>query len=207
MTNEYVFNDRYNSIKYGLEQKSSYNYFRMYLQEPKPRNLKEFHKHLSEKISEKNPRKRVPSYQTIYDYSHKWCWNPRAEAYDKFMEQAEDEELRELYRTIRKDSLRNGRARLEYQNKLLHDLESNVEFTAKDKIYASARNSEAYHNEIASINSMYNEGKTVQELEADVRSDNRLDFPVKSVFDELRDLDKELESVYDDDGADKTGAD
>ena len=197
MTNQYQWNERYNNEKYGLEQKSSFNYFQMYLKEPKPRNLKEFHTKLSELLSE-NGRKKIPTYKSLCDYSHKWKWNKRAEAYDRYIENSEEEELKRLFKDIKRENLENSRDRLNYQNDLLDEIKTSDDLTTKDKAYASARNSEAYNNEIRSLTELYNEGKDVQEIEADVSTASVIEVDKKSVFEEIKELDAELESVYED---------
>ena len=205
MNTRYVWNERYENDKYGLEQKSSFKYFRMYLKEPKPRNLKEFHTKLSEKLSENGVRKR-PTYQTILDYSHKWKWNKRAEAYDNYMQNVEDTEMKELFKEIKRENMENARSRLNYQNQLLNEIKADTDLTTKDKAYASARNSEAYNNEIRSFTELYNDGKDVQEIEADVNTANSIEVKPKSVFDEINELDNELSEVYAD-NEDKQGQD
>ena len=197
MNTRYVWNERYENEKYGLEQKSSFNYFQMYLKEPKPRNLKEFHSKLSDILSA-NGRKKIPTYDTIRDYSHKWKWNKRAEAYDEYIQNAEDEELKSLFKEIKKENMQNTRNRLNYQNDLLTEIKTSEELTTKDKAYASARNSEAYNNEIRSLTELYNEGKEVQEIDADLSTSNIVEVQGKSVFEELKELDDELGAVYED---------
>ena len=204
MNNQYTWNERYRSDKYGLEQKSSYEYFREYLKESKPRNLKEFHDKLSDKLSADNPNKKIPTYKSIRDYSHKWKWNARAEAYDNYINNTEDEELKSLFKEIKRDSLNNSRERINYQNQLLEEIKANNTLDTKDKIYASARNSEAYNNEIRSINEVYNEGKEVKEIDADVSTSNVVEVESKSVFEEIKELDTELNSIYED-GKDTKG--
>ena len=203
MNTQYVWNERYENEKYGLEQKSSFKYFQEYLKEPKPRNLKEFHSKLSDKLSE-NGRKKIPTYKSLCDYSHKWKWNKRAEAYDSYIQNAEDEEMRELFKDIKRENMENARSRLNYQNQLLNDIKADEDLTTKDKAYASARNSEAYNNEIRSLTELYNEGKEVQEIEADVNTSNSIEVKPKSVFEELNELDNELSEVYAD-NEDKQG--
>ena len=197
MKEEYTWNERYNNDKYGLEQKSSFNYFQMYLKEPKPRNLKEFHGKLSDILSAKG-RKKIPTYDTIRDYSHKWKWNKRAEAYDQYIQNTEDEELKNLFKEIKKENMKNSKERLNYQNDLLNEIKTSDELTTKDKAYASARNSEAYNNEIRSLTELYNDGKEVQEIDADLSTSNFVEVKEKSIFEEIKDLDEELSEVYED---------
>lgn len=204
MSNNYTWNERYRSDKYGLEQKSSYNYFREYLKESKPRNLKEFHDKLSDKLSAENPNKKIPTYKSIRDYSHKWKWNKRAEAYDNYIDNTEDEELKSLFKEIKRNSLQNLKNRINYQNNMLVEIQNDNTLTAKDKIYASARNSEAYNNEIRSINEVYNEGKEIKEVDADVNTNSIVEVERKSVFEEIKELDTELNSIYED-GKDTEG--
>ena len=204
MSNNYTWNERYRSDKYGLEQKSSYNYFREYMKESKPRNLKEFHDKLSDKLSAENPNKKIPTYKSIRDYSHKWKWNKRAEAYDNYIDNTEDEDLKSLYKEIKRNSLQNLKNRINYQNNMLVEIQKDNTLTAKDKIYASARNSEAYNNEIRSINEVYNEGKEIKEVDADVNTNSIVEVERKSVFEEIKELDTELNSIYED-GKDTEG--
>lgn len=197
MKEQYTWNERYNNDKYGLEQKSSFNYFQMYLKEPKPRNLKEFHGKLSDILSA-NGRKKIPTYDTIRDYSHKWKWNKRAEAYDQYIQNTEDEELKNLFKEIKKENMKNSKERLNYQNDLLIEIKTSDELTTKDKAYASARNSEAYNNEIRSLTELYNDGKEVQEIDADLSTSNFVEVKEKSIFEEIKELDEELSEVYED---------
>ncbi len=197
MTDKDIWSERYTNDKYGLEQKSSFNYFQMYLKEPKPRNLKEFHTKLSEILSEKG-KKKIPTYKSLCDYSHKWKWNKRAEAYDSYIQNKDDEELKEIFKEIKKNNIQKTGLRLKYQNELLKKIQFDNELTIKDKIYASARNSEAYNNEIRSLTELYNDGKDIQEIEADLQTNSVLEVDPKSVFDEIQELDKELESIYED---------
>lgn len=197
MTDNDIWSERYTNDKYGLEQKSSFNYFQEYLKEPKPRNLKEFHKKLSEILSEKGKQK-LPTYKTLCDYSHKWKWNKRAEAYDSYIQNKDDEELKEKFKEIKKANIERTGLRLKLQDELLEQIQNDDELTTKDKIYASARNSEAYNNEIRSLTELYNDGKDIQEIEADLQTNSILEVEPKSVFDEIQELDKELESIYED---------
>ena len=154
----------------------------------------------------KNGLKKIPTYKTICDYSHKWKWNKRAEAYDQYIQNKEDEELKALFQDIKKENLNKARTRLKYQNDLLTKIQFDKDLTVKDKTYASARNSEAYNNEIRSLTELYNDGKDVQEIEADLSTSSIVEVKEKSVFEELQELDNELESVYAD-RQDKQGQD
>ena len=80
----------------------------------------------------------------------------------------------------------------------MDEIKTSDDLTTKDKAYASARNSEAYNNEIRSLTELYNEGKDVQEIEADVSTASVIEVEKKSVFEEIKELDAELESVYED---------
>ena len=135
-----------------------------------PRTLVNFHKHLS-KILSKQGKKRIPTYQTICEYSAKWKWMMRAEAYDNWKRDVDDEALRNEIRQIREEAIRGMKDRIQFQNKLRKELEDDMVMNTNQKVYGANKNSEALRNEIASFNELVNEGQTNINMDAVIDAD------------------------------------
>ena len=165
-----LWTDRYTDEKYGEEQGSSFKYFKEFIKMDSPRTLVSFHKHLS-KILSKKGRKRIPTYETICEYSAKWKWMMRAEAYDNWLRDVEDQALKEEIRQIREEAIRGMRDRIQFQNQLREEIESDDLMTTNQKVYGANKNSEALRNEIASLNELVNEGQTNLNVDASVEAE------------------------------------
>ena len=86
-----LWTDKYIDEKYGEELGASFKYFKEFIKMPSPRTLVGFHEELANKLAN-NGRKRIPSYQKIREYSAKWKWMKRSQAYDEYMNRLHDEE-------------------------------------------------------------------------------------------------------------------
>lgn len=172
-TDKTLWTDKYTDEKYGEEVGASFKYFQEFIKMPRPRTLVGFHKELS-KILSKNGRKRIPSYNTIMEYSAKWKWTMRSKAYDEYMQHLHDEELAEEIKKIREERIHMQNVRMKMQDKLLHQLMNDDEMATNQKIYGASKNSEAIRNETASLNEIINEGATVVDatVDADVQTEN-----------------------------------
>ena len=157
----------YTDEKYGPEKGASWKYFQEFIKCPTPRSLKHFHEVLSNNLSDMG-RKKIPSYKTIREYSAQWKWFMRAEAYDNYIRDVEDEEMKKLIKDIRTNALQAMNDRIQFQNKLREQIENDTEMGTNQKVYGANKNSEALRNEIASFNDLVNEGKT--KLDAEVES-------------------------------------
>ena len=165
-----LWTDRYTDEKYGEEKGASFKYFKEFIKMDSPRTLVSFHKHLS-KILSKKGRKRIPTYETICEYSAKWKWMMRAEAYDNWLRDVEDQALKEEIRQIREEAIRVMRDRIQFQNQLREEIESDDLMTTNQKVYGANKNSEALRNEIASLNELVNEGQTNLNVDASVEAE------------------------------------
>ena len=165
-----LWTDRYTDEKYGEEKGASFKYFKEFIKMDSPRTLVSFHKHLS-KILSKKGRKRIPTYETICEYSAKWKWMMRAEAYDNWLRDVEDQALKEEIRQIREEAIRGMRDRIQFQNQLREEIESDDLMTTNQKVYGANKNSEALRNEIASLNELVNEGQTNLNVDASVEAE------------------------------------
>lgn len=162
----------YNDTKYGEEQGSSFKYFKEFIKMESPRDLVSFHEHIS-KILSKKGRKRLPSYQTIGEYSAKWKWFKRAEAYDNWKRDVDDHALKEEIRKIRESRILASKKRMKYQDQLFDELMKDMEMATNQKVYGASKNSEAIRNETASFNEIVNEGQTKIDatVDADVKQE------------------------------------
>lgn len=165
-----LWTDRYIDEKYGEEKGASFKYFKAFIKMPSPRTLVSFHKQLSNQMS-KEGRKRIPTLQTIKEYSAKWKWMMRAEAYDNWLRDVEDQALKEEIRQIREEAIRGMRDRIQFQNHLREEIESDDLMTTNQKVYGANKNSEALRNEIASLNELVNEGQTNLNVDASVEAE------------------------------------
>lgn len=182
-----LWTEPYNDEKYGEEQGSSFKYFQAFIKMESPRDLVSFHKELSKNLSKKG-RKRIPSYQTICEYSAKWKWFKRAEAYDNYIRDVEDAEMKEKIRRIRNERIEASKKRMKYQDELFDELMSNEEMATNQKVYGASKNSEAMRNETISFNELVNEGKTKLDanMDAEIKSESKIEHKTtKTIYDEV----------------------
>ena len=188
-----LWTDKYNDEKYGEELGASFKYFKEFIKMPSPRTLVGFHEELANKLAN-NGRKRIPSYQKIREYSAKWKWMKRSQAYDEYMNRLHDEELAEEIKKIREERIHMQKVRMKMQDKLLHQLMNDDEMATNQKIYGASKNSEAIRNETASLNEIINEGATVLDatVDADVTSENSSEVKLKKI-EEMQNRMKDME--------------
>ena len=160
----------YHDPKYGKEKGASWKYFKEFIKMDSPRTLVSFHEQLSNNLSNKG-MKRIPSYKTIREYSSAWKWFMRAEAYDNWKRDVDDEALRNEIRQIREEAIRGMKDRIQFQNKLRKELEDDMVMNTNQKVYGANKNSEALRNEIASFNELVNEGQTNINMDAVIDAD------------------------------------
>ena len=177
-----LWTDKYIDEKYGEELGASFKYFKEFIKMPSPRTLVGFHEELANKLAN-NGRKRIPSYQKIREYSAKWKWMKRSQAYDEYMNRLHDEELAEEIKKIREERIHMQKVRMKMQDKLLHQLMNDEEMATNQKIYGASKNSEAIRNETASLNEIINEGATVLDatLDADVTQESSSEVKLKKI--------------------------
>lgn len=188
-----LWTDKYIDEKYGEELGASFKYFKEFIKMPSPRTLVGFHEELANKLAN-NGRKRIPSYQKIREYSAKWKWMKRSQAYDEYMNRLHDEELAEEIKQIREERIHMQKVRMKMQDKLLHQLMNDEEMATNQKIYGASKNSEAIRNETASLNEIINEGATVLDatLDADVTQESSAEVKLKKI-DEMKNRMNEME--------------
>lgn len=186
-----LWTEPYTDEKYGKEKGASFKYFKQFIRMPKPRTLVNFHEALSNQMSN-DGRKRIPSYQTIKEYSCKWHWMERSKAYDEYQDHIHDEEMQEKIRQIRESAIAMMKERFDYHQELQEELKKDWELNTNQKLYGFAKNSEGLKNDVASFNELVNEGKTKLDasVDADVKQEVHKETKnVHTIFDEV---DKQL---------------
>ena len=191
----------YTDEKYGEEKGASFKYFKEFIKMPTPRTLVSFHEHLSN-IMSKNGRKRIPTYQTILEYSSKWKWTMRSKAYDNYMQHLHDEEMAEKIKQIREKAIGMIDDRFEYHKELQEDLKSDMEMATNQKIYGFAKNSEGFRNDVASLNELANEGRTKLDanVDADVKQEIEQETKTTATIYDMVDSQLEIEDAANEEG-------
>lgn len=160
----------YHDEKYGEEKGASWKYFQEFIKMDSPRSLVGFHEQLSKKLS-KAGRKRIPSYQTLCEYSSAWKWFKRCEAYDNWKRDVDDEALKNEIRRIRENAIHMMGDRFKYHQKLKNELEEDFELNTNQKLYGFSKNSEGLRNDVQSFNDLVNEGSTNINMDALIDAD------------------------------------
>lgn len=163
----------YHDEKYGEEKGASFKYFKSFIRCPSPRTLVHFHEVLSKDLS-KEGRKRIPSYQTLCEYSSAWKWMMRAEAYDNYINDVDDAKLKKKIKDIRTKAINMMDERFDFHEELQKQLQEDSELNTNQKVYGFSKNAEGLKNDIASFNDLVNEGKT--KLDADVTGENTVNI-------------------------------
>lgn len=189
-----LWTERYTDEKYGLEQGSSFKYFQEFIKMDTPRTLVSFHKHIS-KILSKKGRTRLPSYQTIGEYSAKWKWFKRAEAYDKWKRDIDDEKDKEEQRRIRRKAIAQCEDSFDLSHQLDMELKSDMEMNTNQKIYGFAKNKEGFRNTAQAFNELINEGKTNIDLDANLDADIQQEISAEMKMKKMKELADRMEKM------------
>ena len=160
----------YTDEKYGEEKGASWKYFQEFIKMDSPRTLVGFHKHLTN-ILTNNGRKRIPSYDIIREYSAKWKWFKRAEAYDNWKRDVDEEEDRERIRNIRRKAIAYCDDSFELSHQLDMELKKDMEMNTNQKIYGFAKNKEGFRNTAQAFNDLVNEGQTNINMDASLEAE------------------------------------
>lgn len=182
-----LWTEPYNDEKYGEEKGASWKYFQAFIKMDSPRTLVGFHKALSKELS-KQGRKRIPSYQTLCEYSSAWKWMMRAEAYDNYIRDVEDEEMKEKIRRIRNKAIDMMSDRFDFHEELREELKEDETLATNQKVYGFAKNTEGLRNDVISFNELINEGKTKLDanMDAEIKSESKIEHKsTKTIYDEV----------------------
>lgn len=207
-----IWEERYTDERYGLEQKSSFNYFQKYIQQPYPRSIKKLSEDLAEELADK---KRPPSYKTLLNFSHKWKWKKREQAYDEHLKQlhfkAKEKEVMEWESEqlkISKQRINVHTDTLEKIHKAPTENKYNANgdlveqgFPLQKKAYAESENQRAYNESLDSVYKLLyggvikteNTNKTDMTVDADVKQEIKEHKTIEELKKENDDYFKQLE--------------
>lgn len=189
-----LWTDRYHDEKYGEELGTSFKYFQEFIKMDTPRTLVSFHKHIS-KILSKKGRKRIPTYQTICEYSAKWKWFKRAEAYDNWKRDIDDEKDKEEQRRIRRKAIAQCEDSFDLSHQLDMELKSDMEMNTNQKIYGFAKNKEGFRNTAQAFNELINEGKTNIDLDANLDAEIQQEISAEMKMKKMKELADRMEKM------------
>jgi len=148
-----LWDERYCDEKYGLERPASFEYFCQYLQQSYPRSIKALWQELSDNQSNNKSNKRIPSYKTLREYSAKWKWTKRAEAYDEYLKNLHFKTKEKEVMAWESEQLEYARERAKYHLDTMQKIHnaSNEDFPLTKKPYAEEANERAYNQSIESV--------------------------------------------------------
>ena len=146
-----LWDTRYCDDKFGLETKASFQYFTEYLQQDYPRSIKI----LAENINAKKVQqgKRQIRKNTFYDYSRKWKWKMREQAYDDYLRTLHYQNKEKEIMEWESEQLQYAKQRSNIHNDTLQQIHNadKEEFPLNKKVYAESQNQEAYNKSIDGI--------------------------------------------------------
>ena len=182
-----IWEERYCDEKYGLEQKSSFKYFQIYLQQPYPRSIKKLSEDLAEQLAD---RKRPPSYKTLTNFSHKWKWTKRAEAYDEHLKQLHFKTKEKGVMEWESEQLKLAKQRAKIHSDTLNQIHKADEdlFPLTKKAYAEETNERAYNESIDAVYKLLHGGVIKQENRT--KTDMNLDADVKQEIKEHKTIEE-----------------
>lgn len=135
-----LWEERYESEKYGLEAPATFKYFQKFLKLGKTRNLKK----LSNKLSNKSVSKRPPKYETLREYAAKWKWYDRAKEYDNYQDDLQKLTVEQLVNDFQISELKKCKSRIKSNHKESKKLDKSVWVDEDKKAYAKAKHDESY---------------------------------------------------------------
>lgn len=172
-----------------LEPIAAYGYFSEYLIMDRPRSMRV----LCERLGKKEGYIRQ-----LHAYSSTWNWVERAEAYDEHIILKKRLRKERFYEELVESELPNLRKRLEYYNKNMNDIETDMTTKPTSKAHAYDRNSKAHSTTLNEILLMIGKPTEIREtsLEADIESDSRIDLENRVEVDITSDEFMESELEY-----------
>lgn len=200
-----IWEERYHDEKYGLEKPASFKYFQMYLQQSYPRSIKALCEKINLESESKNQAK--TSIKTLYNYSAKWKWVKRAEAYDEYLKDLHFKTKEMEVMAWESEQLRVARERLKLHGETLESIHNAADdcFPLTKRAYAEEANERSYNQAIEAVYKLLyggvirseNVNRSDVDLKADVSSDVKVTKSIDELNEEnkkyLKDIFKELE--------------
>lgn len=196
-----IWEERYYDEQYGLETPASFRYFQMYLQQSFPRSIKALHEHISEKRKAEN--KSEIKIKTLYNYSMKWKWVKRAEAYDEYLKDLHFKTKEMEVMAWESEQLRVARERLRLHGETLesiHNADLDL-FPLTKRAYAEEANERSYNQALEAVYKLLYGGvirsENVNRSDVDLKADVTSDVKVTKSIDEVKKENKEyLKGIF-----------
>ena len=172
-----IWEERYCDEKWGLETNASFNYFCRYLQQEYPRNIEQLCRDVNSEQESKGKSK--TKLATFYNYSHKWKWVKRAEAYDEYLKDLHFKTKEKEVMQWESEQLALAKERAKLHSDTLNKIHKAEEdlFPLTKKAYAEETNERAYNESIDAVYKLLYGG--VVKAENINRTDVNLDGDVK----------------------------
>lgn len=200
-----IWEERYNDEKWGLETPASFKYFQMYLQQPYPRSIKELCEQVNSQhtLPKKSRKKSKVTLNTLYNYSKKWRWVKRAEAYDEYLKDLHFKTKEMEVMAWESEQLRVARERLKLHGETLEEIHNADEdlFPLTKKAYAEESNERAYNQAVEVVYKLLYGGviksENINRSDVDLKADVKEDVKVTKSIDEVKEENKEyLKEVF-----------
>lgn len=209
-----IWEERYYDEEYGLETPASFKYFQMYLQQPFPRSIQSLCEQINSqyKLNKKSKKKSKIKMNTLYNYSMKWKWVKRAEAYDEYLKDLHFKTKEMEVMAWESEQLLVARERLKLHGETLesiHNADDDL-FPLTKKAYAEEANERSYNQALEAVYKLLYGGvirsENVNRSDVDLKADVSSDVKVTKNIDELneknkkylKDIFKELEEEQND---------
>lgn len=190
-----IWEERYNDEKWGLETPASFRYFQMYLGQPFPRSIKA----LCEQVNsqQKSLGKSQTKLDTFYNYSRKWHWLERAEAYDEYLKDLHFKTKEMEVMAWESEQLKVARERLKLHGETLEEIHNADEgvFPLTKKAYAEESNERSYNQALEAVYKLLYGGviksENINRSDVDLKADVKSDVKVEKSLDEIKEENKE----------------
>ena len=195
-----IWEERYEDEQYGLERPASFKYFQMYLQQPFPRSIKA----LIEKVNsdrESLGKSRIKD-GTLYDYSRKWKWVKRAEAYDEYLKDLHFKTKEMEVMAWESEQLKVAQDRLKVHGETLESIHnSDDEVPLSKRAYAEEANERSYNQALEAVYKLLYGGvirsENINRSDVDLKADVKSDVKVEKSIDEINEENKEyLKKIF-----------
>lgn len=153
-----IWEERFTSEKYGKETPAAFKYFCIYRDMGMTRSLPKLAKELAKG---KSVSKRSPKINKLWEYSSKFNWVNRAEAFDKYMQDCINKELYNEALEFKKEQVRLAKERINHTTKHLQEITQDEEMSNKDKSIAILNNNKSYTEAVRGFYDVYHEGQVV----------------------------------------------
>lgn len=193
MLTKEIWNKKYNSNKWGLERPASFQYFQIYLHMQKPRSIKKLLEMINKKRVSKNKSK--IKIDTLYNYSHKWNWKERIEAYDNHIKRLVYEKNKRKLIKWETEQLDKAMERVDIINDEFERIKSDDSLNIIEETKIALKNQTTYGKAIDNVFKIINKGVLQISNNTTLNSNiNQCNYPNNKKT--LEELDKEYEERF-----------